>query len=247
MIYSAKKLLGKRIHSLDEDFGTCKDFLFDDQSFHIRYLVIDTGNWLPGRRVIITPQAIESLDQSDLRLGIPVKMSKDRIEKSPPLDSDKPVSRQAEERLHVYFGWQPYWFSGPSAPLYAGTSPVTPAPPPPEMPPEGATEEAGDPNLRSLKEVKGYKIRPADADSKGSFHDLLVDCSTWTVKYAVVNTCSWFIGAHKVIPIKSLENIDYNNSEIGCTLTAEQIKEAPDEPCDTLPVSFEKDLKLQSS
>jgi hypothetical protein len=50
-----------------------------------------------------------------------------------------------------------------------------------------------------------------------------------------------------VIPTETLKNIDYDNSEIGCALSAEQIKDAPEEPSETQPVPLEEDLKLQES
>lgn len=245
MIYSTKSLLGKKIQATNEDFGTCKDLYFDDESFHIRYLVIDTGNWLPGRRVLLSPQSIDSVNMGDLKDGIPVTMTREQIEKSPPMDADKPVSRQAEERLHVYYGWQPYWLGDSASPLYAGVPPIPTNTPPAEMPPPSVEE--GDPNLRSLREVCGYSIRPADSDSSGPLHDLLVDAANWTVKFAVVNTRPWFIGSHKVIPINTVKYVDYDNSEIGCTYTKEQIKGSPSEPSDTHPISVDEELKLQKS
>ena len=86
------------------------DFYFDDKSWTIRYLVADTGNWLLGRKVLLSPIAVGKADFSGERFN--VKLTKKQVEESPSIDTDKPVSRQHEAYYHDYYGY-PYYWSGP--------------------------------------------------------------------------------------------------------------------------------------
>lgn len=58
MLYKAKTLAGYKLHSLDGDIGKVKEFYFDDHFWTIRYLVADTGNWLTGRQLLISPYSL---------------------------------------------------------------------------------------------------------------------------------------------------------------------------------------------
>ena len=94
MLDKAKTLKGYKLNSLDGEIGSVKQFYFDDQHWTIRYLIADTGNWLSGREVLLSPYALEGVDTS--RKQIDVNLTKKQIEGSPSLDTDKPVSRQFE-------------------------------------------------------------------------------------------------------------------------------------------------------
>ena len=91
---STKDLKGNTIVATDGDIGKVADFYFDDKSWTIRYLVADTGNWLLGRQVLLSPIAVGNADFSGGRNN--VKLTKKQVEESPSIDSDKPVSRQHE-------------------------------------------------------------------------------------------------------------------------------------------------------
>ena len=110
MLYTAKTLKGYKLDSLDGEIGKVKEFYFDDRHWTIRYLVADTGNWLPGRQVLISPYALVAVNKSEEHIS--VDLTKKQIEDSPSLNSDKPVSRQFEENYYGYYGWPTYW-SGP--------------------------------------------------------------------------------------------------------------------------------------
>jgi hypothetical protein len=92
MLCRAKALKGYTLNSLDGEIGTVKEFYFDDQHWTIRYLVADTGSWLSGRQVLISPYAMVAVNME--KKNIEINLTKKKIEDSPPLDSDKPVSRQ---------------------------------------------------------------------------------------------------------------------------------------------------------
>ena len=100
---SVKQVIGYSIGAADGEMGQVSDFLFDDHTWTIRYLVAGTGKWLPGRKVLISPAGLRSVDW--LNSVLHVNRTKEEIENSPPVESDKPVSRQKEAELSRYFGW----------------------------------------------------------------------------------------------------------------------------------------------
>jgi hypothetical protein len=99
MLNQANILKGYKLEALDGELGKIKEFYFDDYYWTIRYLVVDTGNWLVERQVLISPHALSTVNKDARNIGI--NLTKKQIENSPSLDSDKPVSRQFEE---AYYG-----------------------------------------------------------------------------------------------------------------------------------------------
>jgi hypothetical protein len=97
------------IQATDGTIGHVDQILFDDQHWTIGYLVVDTGDWLSGRRVLISPIAMGETDWPDHRLH--VKLTRQQVENSPEIDADRPVSRQQEMGYFQYYGRPGYWAS----------------------------------------------------------------------------------------------------------------------------------------
>ena len=100
MLQSLKYLLGHKLGALDGEIGHVKDFYFDGHNWAVRYVVADTGNWLTGRLVLLSPHAIATL--APLEKNVPVNLTRRQIEASPVIELHKPVSRQYEEEYHRY-------------------------------------------------------------------------------------------------------------------------------------------------
>ncbi len=107
MLRSVKDLRGYAIRATDGTIGEVADLYFDDDDWAIRYLVVDTGGWLSGRKVLISPHAIGHPDWLDRVL--PVSLTRAKIEHSPDVDTQKPVSRQHEAAHFGYYGYPYYW------------------------------------------------------------------------------------------------------------------------------------------
>ena len=107
MLNKVKTLTGYKLNSLDGEVGKVKEFYFDDHFWTIRYLVAETGDWLTGRQVLISPYALGFVNKEEQT--ITVDLTKKQIEESPSLNTDKPVSRQFEENYYGYYGWPMYW------------------------------------------------------------------------------------------------------------------------------------------
>src|ERR1035437_6817696 len=110
MLRSITQLYGAKLGASDGEIGHAKDFYFDDQNWVVRYLVVDTGSWLSGRKVLISPHAFGSLHEA--RKLMQVNLTRKQIEKSPLIESHKPVSRQYEEEYFRYYGWPYHWQGG---------------------------------------------------------------------------------------------------------------------------------------
>src|SRR5580698_6685819 len=107
MFQSLKQLYGKKLGASDGDLGQVKDFYFDDHTWAVRYVVADTGKWLPGRQVLLSPHAFG--DCQPVGKTMLVNLTRKQIEDGPSIESHKPVSRQYEEEYHRYYGWPYYW------------------------------------------------------------------------------------------------------------------------------------------
>src|SRR5207244_4478540 len=95
------------VRTKDNEKRRIEDFLFDDCVWTIRYAVIDTGKWLPGRLVLLSPNSFRSINSTEKSLSVEVTTK--QIERSPSLEVDKPISRQKEEELALYYNWPSYW------------------------------------------------------------------------------------------------------------------------------------------
>jgi hypothetical protein len=104
---SARDVIGHYIQAADDDVGHLADFLVDDQTWAIRYLVVDTRNWLPGRNVVISPAWIESVSWDDSRVY--VNLTRREVETAPAYDPRVPLERPLETRLHEHYGRPAYW------------------------------------------------------------------------------------------------------------------------------------------
>jgi PRC-barrel domain len=107
MLRRLTKFQSSQVFTLDGEVGKVRDVYFDDVTWVVRYLVVDTGGWLPGWKVMISPQSVELIDAA---LGtVSLSLTHARIEASPGIDSNKPLSPQCESEFNRYYGIPPYW------------------------------------------------------------------------------------------------------------------------------------------
>ena len=104
---SINEVIGYHIGASDGEVGHVDDFIIDDKSWIIRYIVVDTKNWLPGRRVLVAPGWVETVrwDRGKVLLALDRRTIKD----SPKYDHSVPVDREYETRLHDHYGRTAYW------------------------------------------------------------------------------------------------------------------------------------------
>ncbi len=220
MLRSLKQLYGNELGASDGDIGHVKDFYFDDQNWTIRYVMVDTGAWLPGRQVLITPHAIDRLDQAKKVLR--VNLTRKQIEDSPSIESHKPVSRQYEEDYYRYYGWPQYWMGDG---LWGMTSVPIVGLPRKTLPDEtaavtGREPERAETHLRSTQAVNGYHFQTAEGII-GHVCDFMMDASSWGIGQLVVKTGHRLSGAETLVPTKCIERISYEESTVYADLDRE--------------------------
>lgn len=225
MLHHLHELKQFRLEATDGTIGRVKDFLFDERHWTVRYMVADTGTWLPGRKVLVSPVSLGTPDWDNKRFE--VKLTKEQVESQPGLDSDAPVSRQHERKWFQSYGY-PYYWIGPTpawgygaepAALFAGQTPGAGE--------DAAAEEEGDPHLRSLEEVRSYKVA-TENETFGHVEDLLMDDATWTIRYVQIDTRKWLPGQTVVLSPDWFNRFDWDNETLDCELTRETIERIPE-------------------
>jgi hypothetical protein len=222
MLRRVTQLYEFTIHATDGDVGKVQDFFFDDESWAVRYLVVDAGSWLFGRRVLISPMALKRLDWEGEVL--PVSLTREQVENSPDIDLDKPVSRQVKENLHEYYGWPPYW--RPGVPRVAmGTPAIAERMPGTREGEDMPQEQREAPHLRSTREVIGYSLQATDGEL-GHVEDFYVSERDWGLKYILVSTGDWSPGRKVLVaPADWIAMASWPKSTIYVGLTREKVKE----------------------
>ncbi len=214
MLQNITELYGSKLAALDGDIGHIKDFYFDDKSWVIRYLVADTGSWLSGRLVLLSPHALGKLDPYEKTLH--VKLRKTQIENSPPIEAHRPVSRQYEIEYYRYYGWPAYWDGGGMWGF--GGYPVVIPPSKAEMEVHLQHHHRSDKHLQSMHAVTGYRVGAPDGPV-GTVSGFLVDDKSWAISELVVETGHWYSGKEIPISSKRIQRISYEESKVFVTLS----------------------------
>jgi sporulation protein YlmC with PRC-barrel domain len=239
MLRSIADLNGYTIRTTDDEIGHVSDIYFDDEAWTVRYLVVDIGNWLLGRKVLISRLALGQPDWETQQF--PVGLSRQQVEDSPEIDLARPVSRQHELELHEYYRWPLYW-SVPGGVYYVGAAPSA------DDEPEAADDESAangqqdDAHLRSAQEVSGYYIQALDGEI-GHVEDFIVDDDVWVIRYLVIDTQNWWPGKKVLISPLWIDRVDWARAQVQVTLSREGIRNAPEyDP--SLPVNRAYEAKL---
>ena len=235
MLRSMKDLEGYAIGATDGPIGQVSDFYFDDDRWVIRYLVVDTGTWLSGRLVLISPISVKQPDWAHALL--PVTLTRAQVKSSPDIDTRKPVSRQHESAYLGYYGYPVYWGGaglwGESLYPYATTTgdagqgaERNEREQEVQSSAERARHRLDDPHLRSCKAVVGYHIHATDGEI-GHVDELLVDEQTWAIRYMVVNTSNWWIGHKVLVAPQWITGVHWTDETVQVGLTRAAIQGAP--------------------
>lgn len=225
---SIKSLIGYQMKETDGEIGEVEEFYFDDISWTIRYLIVKTGNWLSGRKVLISPNVLQKPNWE--KEEFPVNLTKDQIENSPDIDTDKPVSRQQEEQLSAYYPWNTYWGNEPDE-HGAGIFGMMPS----ELyeseigEPENINREvlqSGDQHLRSTEELTGYTIHATDGEI-GKVVDYIVDDTNWHIDFLVVETGGFLNSAKVLLAIDWITQLNWNNSIVVVNVSTDEIRNSP--------------------
>ena len=236
-----KELTGYHIGATDGEVGKVTDFLFDNTSWTIRYLVVETGNWLSGRKVLLSPQALQGTDHE--KKIFKVNLTIDQVKHSPHIDTENAVSRQQEEELHQHYPWTGYW-SHDKWPGGIGTvGMMTPVITEPladavhhamhkddqqntgsdvEQKP-GATDER---HLFTTSNVKGYTLSASNGDA-GNIDGFIIDDSSWKIDSLIVDTGHWLPGKKVILSPERIKGLEWLTSCASADVSIDEIRHFP--------------------
>ena len=234
-------ITGYGLRATDGAIGSIEDLLFDETHWGLRWVVVDTGTWLPGRRVLLPPSVLGTPDPGTREY--PVDLDRDRIEAAPGIETDEPVSRQLETDIYGHYEWTPYWYGGYGYALAGPVPAAAPAAPPVAGERRAPTHEPeGDPSLRSAKEVTGYYVEATDG-SIGHVEDFLIDEGEWAVRYLMIDTRNWWPGRMVLISPHWLRDIAWSDRKVFVEVTRDKVQAAPEfDPSTTLDREYEQRL-----
>lgn len=222
MLRSIKELLGYELMATDGQIGNVDDSLFSDEDWTIRYLVADTGPWIFGRKVLISPEAF--LQPVWASQTFPVNLTREQVKSSPDIDLAKPVSRQYEEKLRAYYNWPIYWGGRP--PMHGAPAYVPPDLFKRRKQPDDATYDT---HLRSANELLDYQVFATDGEA-GTMSDFIIDDEDWQFRYLVLEA-SEETGAEKgkkvLVALEWISSIEVEGKDIFIGLTQEAIRFSP--------------------
>lgn len=206
MAISSQTILASWVVSADGTVGAVHDLLFDADNWKVRYLTVDTGGWLPRRRVLLSPALVQEFDW--LNHELTVGLSRQQIESSPAVEADASISRAGEIELARHYGWGAYW---------TGRAEAQP----------GTTN-----GLRSLKDVTAYAVAGRDGPV-GSIADFIIDdriggAGTWEIRYVVVEVGGWLHHKRVLVAPAWAEQIDWESRKLHLSLPQRQVQESPD-------------------
>lgn len=229
MLWNASAINGFAVAASDGEIGTVNDLLFEDVGWAVRWLVVDTGNWLTGRKVLLPLGALGQPDAVQRRF--PVKLTRQQVRDSPDIDVDQPVSRQAESLIYEHYGWDPYWggslipmSNAIATPFVAPLGLSLPEPPGPEG--ADAPHAVADRHLRSMAAVTGHRIHASDGEI-GHVADFLVDDTAWHIRYLMVETGTWWPGEQVLISPQSVRNIDWAANLVHLDVDRRKVRDSP--------------------
>ncbi|WP_226038092.1 PRC-barrel domain-containing protein [Aquibacillus saliphilus] len=228
MLHFTNRIQDFKVQATDDKLGKVKDIYFDEDSWVVRYLVVDTKKWLPGRKVLVSPISFDYVDYQNSTVTI--FESKDSIKNSPNIDENQPVSRQQESSLNTYFEWPYYWSYLDNEKMWGGFA--TPA----ELMKTGQTgeelakEQQESTKLRSVDEISGdlggYTIQATNGEI-GHVTDFLVDDYNWKLRYFIVETKNFLPGKFVLLSIDWIKNISWIDQKVVVDLSKETIENGP--------------------
>jgi hypothetical protein len=224
MLRSLTSLEHYKVSATDGEIGHISDFLFDDNRWVVRYLVVKTGGFFSERRVLISPVFFRKVDWSAQMFHLALTIEK--IKNSPDIDTNMPVSRRQEREIYGYYGYPCYWADSGvwGIGLYAGLLSTGNYSDPSAAHPSHGN---GDLHMRSANEVRGYHIDGIDGDV-GHLADYIVDDETWELRYLVIDTSNWWMGKKVLIAPRWASETSWEKRIVRVNLTRESIKNSPE-------------------
>jgi hypothetical protein len=226
MLTNLTFLKGLVVQATDGELGTVDQCYFDDETWAIRYLTVETGGWLSGRQVLISPFSVTQVDWPSRRLD--VSLTKKQVQNSPDINTHQPVSRQHEAEYNRYYGY-PYYWGGPYlwGPEYYPEGLAIPRATSTDVTEDATYGESSDSHLRSTVGIAGYHIDATEGEI-GHVDGFVIDDEAWAIRYIEVATRKWLPGKKVLVSPAWIERVSWADSKVYVALSRDAIKHAPE-------------------
>lgn len=194
LVRDVTTLIGSAVLAKNGEAGRVRDFLFDDRSWQVRSVVLDAGNWLRRRDVVLPVSVLELPDWK--RNNLRVNLTRAQVRNSPDIDEEKPVYRQQELAMREYFGALACWVDAEFGLGSFPTGVKYPSPP------------GENPHLRSIHHLVGYRVRATDG-YLGRLEGFLMDKQSWRLDYLDVSVSRALHRRLVAVPASWVERISW--------------------------------------
>lgn len=211
---SSRELTGYVVHAADGAIGKVRELYFDDADWRVRYIVVDTGRWLPSKKILLPPATVEDIrwEQRQVR----VSFTREQVKNCPQADTDRPVAEQLKAERRSQHNW---------ALSLAGEAlaSVPEALQTPVFEPINRNGKPFDPHLRTTRVVTGLALRARDG-TVGRIDDLIVDDGSWEIRYLVVEIKG---GERVAVPARLVKDIIVDEKVATTDLSLRVLTDAP--------------------
>ena len=218
MLHLARKIRGAAIRATDGEIGSVEDFFFEEDRWTVRYILVDTGRWFSGKRVLLSPMSVQPRwNRGELR----VTLTKEEVWNSPQAETHA-LSRATEAEVLKYYGYPAYWgapgiwgaFETPAALMAAPVSPP---------PTAGPVVDLEAQHLRGAIASTGYHLHAADGEI-GHVDDFLIGEESWRIRYLLVDTSNWIGGKSVIVLTELVKRIDRTHGTLHVEATRDEIR-----------------------
>jgi len=214
MLRRSGELQWSQVISLDGEIGKVRDVCFDEASWMVRYLIVDTGGWLSGRKVPIDPRSVELIDRNLHTVW--VSLSRAQIESSPRIDIGELGAREHEMQLNRHYGYGSCWTHS----MPWGNGQVSPAR---RSAAEALEIDAPSACLRGARQMLDFTLITVDGHV-GLIKDFFFDDETWALRYLIVQTGSWLLGRRVLVSADRVRRVDWSAESVEVNQTRKQIE-----------------------
>jgi hypothetical protein len=217
MLLKIKDLIGFTVKAPDEDLGKVKEFYIDDRNWSIRYILVDTSEWLTERRVLLSPFAFGK-PNTKLKV-IEQELTREQIKSSPGIAEYGRITQNEEIRLCDYFGW-PVFCEDTAADLHEQITDI-------EREGPSADEHDVGTHMISSSHLKGFSVEGIDGEV-GYVEDMILDDDTWTIRYLAADTHKWLPGRKVLIATEWIERINEPDETMHVDMSKKLFKDSPE-------------------
>jgi hypothetical protein len=199
MLFGSNDVCRCRMRASDGELGNVCDLFFDERTWTIQHVVVSTGGWPPGKRVLVPRELLGRPDWTRAELEIPV-LRRD-LEEDSLMQIPIPRTYRAKLRCRPSF----VWAYGPGG-LARRMIDVLPE------------------HLRSVREINGYRVEARDGRC-GVVEGVLFESEDWTLRHVVVGL-GWLPAAHALVPPTSITSVDEPDETVFVALERDAIERA---------------------